>query len=129
MPQAACGLFDDLQGYKAAAMHEQQGFQPPPGLHKPALRNQAALDALLNEHLARQETHAGSQSAAELIASADELTHLAPNVAKADLLRHTHAVHQEDLLTAVDSLYKYYDISSGEPYIEEPSVTCVYLVT
>ena len=111
--QAACGLFNDLQSYKEVCMYEQQGFEPPPGLHKPALRSQAALDALLNQHMAQQESQSGSQSAAELIAAADELTDLAPHVAKVDLLRHSHAVHQEDFLGAVDSLYKYFDYSTG----------------
>lgn len=112
--QAACGLFDDLQAYKEVTMYERQGFQPPAGLHKPALRNQAALDALLNHHMGQQETQCGSQPAAKLIAAADELTELAPHVAKVDLLRHQHALHQEDYFTAVDSLYKYFDYSTGE---------------
>ncbi len=112
--QAACGLFNDLQAYKEVAMYEQQGLEPPPGLHRPALRNQTALDALLNQRMAQQETHSGSQCAAGLLAEADELSDLAPHVAKVDLLRHTHAVHQEDYLAAVDTLYKYFDYGTGE---------------
>jgi len=114
--QAACGLFDDLQAYKEVCMYEQQGFQPPPGLHKTALRNQAALDTLLNQQMAQQETKSGSQFAAELIAAADELSDLAPHVTKVDLLRHSHAVCQDDFLAAVDSLYKYFDYSTGESF-------------
>ncbi|DBA68299.1 TPA: hypothetical protein ACH3X2_013621 [Trebouxia sp. C0005] len=112
--EAACGLFDDLQAYKEVCMYEQQGFQPPPGLHKTALRNQAALDALLNQQMAQQETQSGKKPAAELIAPADELTDLAPHVTKVDLLRHSHAVCQDDFLAAVDSLYKYFDYSTGQ---------------
>lgn len=111
--QAACGLFDDLQAYKEAAIHEQQGFQAPPGLSKPALRNQAALHALLNREMARQETLSGVLPAAELVAAADELAYLAPEVAKVDLLKHSHALHQEDYLASVDTLYKYFDSSTG----------------
>jgi len=107
-------LFDELQAYKEVCMYEQQGFQQPPGLHKTALRSQAALDALLNQQMALQETQSASQSAAELIAAADELTDLAPHVTKVDLLRHSHAVCQDDFLAAVDSLYKYFDYSTGE---------------
>ena len=94
-------------------MYEQQGFQPPSGLCKPALRNQAALNTLLNHHMAQQEAQAGALPATELIAAADELTDLAPHAAKVDLLRHSHALHQEDYLAAVDSLYKYFDYSTG----------------
>ena len=112
--QAACGLFDDLQAYKEAAVHEQQGFHAPPGLSKPALRNHTALDALLNHEIAQQESKSGALPAADLVAAADELADLAPNVAKVDLLRHSHALHQEDYLAAVDTLYKYFDYSTGE---------------
>lgn len=112
--QAACGLFNDLQAYKEAAIHEQQGFQAPQGLSKPALRNQAALHALLNQEMARQETLSGVLPAADLVAAADELAELAPEVAKVDLLKHSHALHQEDYLAAVDTLYKYFDSSTGE---------------
>ena len=95
-------------------MYEQQGFEPPPGLSRTAPRNPIALDTLLNHHLAQQETKSGALPATELIAAADELTEMAPNVSKVDLLRHSHAVHQEDYLAAVDSLYKYFDYSTGE---------------
>ncbi|KAL3146194.1 hypothetical protein ABBQ32_002900 [Trebouxia sp. C0010 RCD-2024] len=111
--EAACGLFNDLQAYKEAAIHEQQGFQAPQGLSKPALRNQAALHALLNQEMARQETLSGVLPAADLVAAADELAELAPEVAKVDLLKHSHALHQEDYLAAVDTLYKYFDSSTG----------------
>lgn len=95
-------------------MYEQQGFEPPPGLLKPALRNQTALDTLLNHHMAQQDTQSGALSAAELIIAADELTELVSNVPKVDMLRHAHAVHQEDYLAAVDTLYKYFDYSTGK---------------
>ena len=95
-------------------MHEQQGFVPPPGLSQPAIRNQAALDALLNNEMAQQERQSGALPAAELVAAADELADLAPNVAKVDLLRHSHALHQEDYLASVDTLYKYFDHSTGK---------------
>ena len=95
-------------------MHEQQGFVAPAGLSQPALRNQAALDALVNHEMAQQERQSGSLPATELAAAADELADLAPSVAKVDLLRHSHALHQEDYLASVDTLYKYFDHSTGE---------------
>lgn len=120
-----CGLFDDLQAYKEAAVHEQQGFVAPPGLSQPALRNPAALDALLNHEIAQQERQSGSLPAAELVAAADELSDLAPNVAKVDLLRHSHAIHQQDYLASVDTLYKYFDHSSGESALPlNPHMQC-----
>ena len=94
-------------------MYEQQGFQPPEVLCQNALRSQSALDALVNKQLAQQDTDSGLKPAAELISVAEELSDLAPHVAKVDLLRHSHALHQEDYLAAVDSLYKFYDHSSG----------------
>lgn len=48
------------------------------------------------------------------MAAADELADLAPHVAKVDLLKHSHALHQEDYLAAVDTLYKYFDCSTGK---------------
>ena len=95
-------------------MHEQQGFLVPPGLSQPALRNQAALDALVNHEMAQQERQSGALPATELVAAADELANLAPSVAKVDLLRHSHALHQEDYLASVDTLYIYFDHSTGE---------------
>ena len=35
------------------------------------------------------------------------------HVAKVNLLRRSHALHQEDYLAAVDSLYRFYDHNSG----------------
>ena len=95
-------------------MYEQQGFEPPPGLLKPALRNHTSLDTLLNHHMAQQDTQSGALSAAELITAADELTDSGSSVPKVDMLRHSHAVHQEDYLAAVDTLYKYFDYSTGK---------------
>ena len=111
--QAACKLFDDLQAYKELTVYEQQGIPPPQGLHQPALRNTAALDGLLNQQLAQQDTHTGRQTSADLIASVDQLAQSAPDTVKLDLVRHSHALHQQDYLSAVDSLYKYFDCSTG----------------
>ena len=113
MLQAACGLFDDLQAYKELCTYEQQNLQPPSGLHQSALRNTAALDGLLKQQLMQQDTQTGRQTSADLIAAADELAHFAPDTVKLDLLRHSHALQQQDYLSAVDTLYKYFDHSTG----------------
>ena len=39
---------------------------------------------------------------------------IARHVERVDLLRHFHALHQEDYLAAVGSLFKFYDHSSGK---------------
>ena len=95
-------------------MHEQQGFVAPLGLSQPALRNQAALDALVHHEMAQQERQSGALPATELVAAADELADLAPSVAKVDMLRHSHALYQQDFLASVNTLYKYFDHSTGE---------------
>ena len=107
-------MFDDLQAYKELCAHEQQGLEPRSGLHQPALRNAAALDGLLNQQLAEQATQTGRQTSADLLAAAEEMAQFAPETVKLELLRHSHALHQQDYLSAVDTLYKYFDHSTGE---------------